>query len=296
MVPRQRFRPRRHRGPPPDAPPRRLLRARAPVPRRATSSPPSRARASSTWPPTTARTISCCARRTASNPCSRSRATGGTAPTGAWLGGQGSVINAKFNAPDGPICSRPEREARALLAASADYAHSYPHSWRSHAKLIFRATPQWFIPMDVPVPPRHGEGDRAHLQGVVEGQHPAPRGASPLDRPSTMQEHGPPPRTGEDTTLREKALTAIAATRWIPAARSEPHHRDGRRPPRLGDQPPARVGGADHFVRRPADGRVSARRGGQRAHRRGRARRRRGRVVGDRPGGVPRQRPRRGGL
>jgi isoleucyl-tRNA synthetase len=36
----------------------------------------------------------------------------------AWLGGQGSVINAKFNAPDGPICSD-LREAGALLAASA---------------------------------------------------------------------------------------------------------------------------------------------------------------------------------
>ena len=67
----------------------------------------------------------------------------------AWLGGQGSVINARFNAPDGPICTD-LRATGALLAASADYSHSYPHSWRSHAKLIFRATPQWFIPMDTP--------------------------------------------------------------------------------------------------------------------------------------------------
>jgi isoleucyl-tRNA synthetase len=64
-----------------------------------------------------------------------------------WLGGQGSVINARFNAPDGPICSD-LREAGALLAASADFRHSYPHSWRSKAKVIFRCTPQWFIPMD----------------------------------------------------------------------------------------------------------------------------------------------------
>jgi isoleucyl-tRNA synthetase len=53
----------------------------------------------------------------------------------AWLGGQGSVINPKFNAPDGPICSD-LREAGALLAASADYRHSYPHSWRSKAKVM----------------------------------------------------------------------------------------------------------------------------------------------------------------
>ena len=65
----------------------------------------------------------------------------------AWLGGQGSVINPKFNAPDGPICSD-LRDSGGLLAASADYKHSYPHSWRSKAKVIFRCTPQWFVPMD----------------------------------------------------------------------------------------------------------------------------------------------------
>ena len=64
-----------------------------------------------------------------------------------WLGGQGSVINKKFVSADGPICSD-LRAAGALVAASDDYAHSYPHSWRSKAKVIFRATPQWFIPMD----------------------------------------------------------------------------------------------------------------------------------------------------
>jgi len=64
-----------------------------------------------------------------------------------WLGGLGSVINAKFNAPDGPICTG-LRDAGGLLAASADFRHSYPHSWRSKAKIIFRCTPQWFIPMD----------------------------------------------------------------------------------------------------------------------------------------------------
>ncbi len=67
-----------------------------------------------------------------------------------WLGGQGSVINPKFNAPDGPICAD-LREAGALLAASADYQHSYPHSWRSKAKVIYRCTPQWFVPMDKPL-------------------------------------------------------------------------------------------------------------------------------------------------
>ncbi|MGQ5701510.1 isoleucine--tRNA ligase [Sandaracinobacteroides sp. A072] len=53
----------------------------------------------------------------------------------------------KVNAPDGPVCNA-LREAGALLAASADYRHSYPHSWRSKAKLIYRCTPQWFVAMD----------------------------------------------------------------------------------------------------------------------------------------------------
>ncbi len=88
----------------------------------------------------------------------------------AWLGGQGSVINPKFNAPDGPICTA-LREAGGLLAASADYKHSYPHSWRSKAKVIYRCTPQWFVPMD---------------KGMPGG------------------------------TLREKAMTAISQTRWVP--------------------------------------------------------------------------------
>ncbi|MCB2087857.1 MAG: isoleucine--tRNA ligase, partial [Sphingomonadaceae bacterium] len=68
-----------------------------------------------------------------------------------WLGGDDerrrSVINPNFNAPDGPICSD-LREVGALLSASADYQHSYPHSWRSKKKVIFRCTPQWFVPMD----------------------------------------------------------------------------------------------------------------------------------------------------
>jgi isoleucyl-tRNA synthetase len=38
-------------------------------------------------------------------------------------------------------------EARSLLA-SGKLSHSYPHSWRSKAPLIFRNTPQWFISME----------------------------------------------------------------------------------------------------------------------------------------------------
>ena len=34
------------------------------------------------------------------------------------------------------------------LISEKDYKHSYPHSWRSKAPLIFRATSQWFISME----------------------------------------------------------------------------------------------------------------------------------------------------
>jgi isoleucyl-tRNA synthetase len=105
----------------------------------------------------------------------------------AWLGGQGSVIAPKLNAPEGPICSD-LREAGALLAASQDYKHSYPHSWRSKAKVIFRCTPQWFIPMDRPIEdaaaPRCAEEER-----ILANQA---------------------------KTLRQTALAAIEETRWVP--------------------------------------------------------------------------------
>lgn len=110
----------------------------------------------------------------------------------AWLGGQGSVINPKFNAPDGPICTD-LREAGGLLAASTDYKHSYPHSWRSKAKVIFRCTPQWFVPMDRPVALDLPEGPMRQR----------------WDNEGGATEHNP-------ATLRQLALRAISETRWVP--------------------------------------------------------------------------------
>ena len=127
----------------------------------------------------------------------------------AWLGGLGSVINAKFNAPDGPICTD-LREGGGLLAASADFQHSYPHSWRSKAKVIFRCTPQWFIPMDKTPSPRRGEGRGEGER--AEGERPAAEAnhdqTNPLSQPS--------PPGGEGYTLRSTALAAIDETRWVP--------------------------------------------------------------------------------
>ncbi len=109
-----------------------------------------------------------------------------------WLGGQGSVINPKFNAPDGPICEA-LREAGGLLAASADYKHSYPHSWRSKAKVIYRCTPQWFVPMDRPV-------DMPHAETRAENR---------WDNEGGALEH-------TNATLRQIATKAIADTRFVP--------------------------------------------------------------------------------
>ncbi|MFN4038722.1 MAG: isoleucine--tRNA ligase [Erythrobacter sp.] len=119
-----------------------------------------------------------------------------------WLGAADerrmSVINPKFNAPDGPICSD-LREAGALLAASADYAHSYPHSWRSKAKVIFRCTPQWFVPMDRPL---------THLPAKT----PAEKG---------WENEGGAVDPADETlcaspTLRERAMEEIARVQFIP--------------------------------------------------------------------------------
>ncbi len=128
----------------------------------------------------------------------------------AWLGGQGSVINPKFNAPDGPICSD-LREAGGLLAASADYSHSYPHSWRSKAKVIYRCTPQWFVPMDKEVTPPPPPSAAVPL--------PMPSAQGGLDAKSSLsRSDGEVAARSADggATLRETAMAAIAATRWVP--------------------------------------------------------------------------------
>ena len=68
--------------------------------------------------------------------------------------------------------------ARGMLLARGRLKHQYPHSWRSKKPVIFRNTPQWFIAMDKPIADN----------GV----------AKPGD------------------TLRARALSGIAATRWVP--------------------------------------------------------------------------------
>ncbi|MGN3974737.1 isoleucine--tRNA ligase [Tsuneonella sp. SYSU-LHT278] len=104
-----------------------------------------------------------------------------------WLGGQGSVINPKFNSIDGPILQ--DLVKTGALLAHGSYSHSYPHSWRSKAKVIYRCTPQWFVPMDKKI-------DR--------------------DVPRCAEEAAIRAAQGEGETLREIALREIERVQFTP--------------------------------------------------------------------------------
>ena len=112
-------------------------------------------------------------------------------PDWLWLGGQGSVINTKFNAPDGPICSD-LREAGALLAARADFQHSYPHRGGRRPRSSTAARRNGSSPMDRPLPAWHCES--------------SPSSAG------TMRAA----RSRQTPTLRQLAMQAIADTRFVP--------------------------------------------------------------------------------
>ncbi|MEO6432865.1 MAG: isoleucine--tRNA ligase [Sphingomicrobium sp.] len=114
-----------------------------------------------------------------------------------WLGGQGSVINAKFNAPEGPILT--DLAATGALLSASDFKHSYPHSWRSKAKVIYRCTPQWFIAMERPL---------KHLSPISKGVQRWENEGGEFNVDEAELEASP--------TLRNVALQAIADSRFIP--------------------------------------------------------------------------------
>ncbi|MGZ5805481.1 MAG: isoleucine--tRNA ligase, partial [Xanthobacteraceae bacterium] len=65
--------------------------------------------------------------------------------------------------------------------------HQYPHSWRSKKPVIYRNTPQWFIAMDKNF-------------SLTDSALSRPNAVAPNDQ----------------RTLRQRALDAIAETRWVP--------------------------------------------------------------------------------
>ena len=80
-------------------------------------------------------------------------------------------------------------KARGVLLGYEKIEHSYPHCWRCHNPIIFRATEQWFISMEKPLPSFPGSlaSPGVGLDGVVGG------------------------------TLRTRSLDEIRKVKWDPA-------------------------------------------------------------------------------
>ena len=108
----------------------------------------------------------------------------------------------KFGPANGAVMER-LIEAGNLLARSR-VTHSYPHSWRSKAPVIYRNTPQWFIRMDRP--PIHLEVT-AEAKVLVQGEQ-----TTLGDLPSALKVAA----DRQATTLRQLALAAIDATAFHP--------------------------------------------------------------------------------
>jgi len=63
------------------------------------------------------------------------------------------------------------------LLAKGTVRHQYPHSWRSKAPVIFRATPQWFAAMDRPFPGSNQASLRELSLGAVASTRWYPKAA-----------------------------------------------------------------------------------------------------------------------
>ena len=58
--------------------------------------------------------------------------------------------------------------SRGALLHSEKTEHSYPHCWRCHNPVIFRATEQWFISMETPMPGGSGKDDTLRTRTLSE--------------------------------------------------------------------------------------------------------------------------------
>ncbi len=61
------------------------------------------------------------------------------------------------------------------MLAKGTLRHQYPHSWRSKAPVIFRATPQWFAAMDKPLSADAGDTLRARSMQAIKDTKWYPR-------------------------------------------------------------------------------------------------------------------------
>ncbi|HVM91988.1 MAG TPA: isoleucine--tRNA ligase, partial [Terriglobales bacterium] len=62
-------------------------------------------------------------------------------------------------------------KSRGALLHSEKTEHSYPHCWRCHNPVIFRATEQWFISMETPMPGGNGKDDTLRARTLEEIKH-----------------------------------------------------------------------------------------------------------------------------
>ncbi len=59
-------------------------------------------------------------------------------------------------------------KSRGALLHTEKTEHSYPHCWRCHNPVIFRATEQWFISMETPMPGGAGKNDTLRSRTLAE--------------------------------------------------------------------------------------------------------------------------------
>jgi isoleucyl-tRNA synthetase len=59
-------------------------------------------------------------------------------------------------------------KSRGALLHAEKTEHSYPHCWRCHNPVIFRATEQWFISMETPMPGGAGKNDTLRTRTLAE--------------------------------------------------------------------------------------------------------------------------------
>jgi isoleucyl-tRNA synthetase len=62
-------------------------------------------------------------------------------------------------------------KSRGALLHTEKTEHSYPHCWRCHNPVIFRATEQWFISMETPMPGGKGKDDTLRTRTLEEIKH-----------------------------------------------------------------------------------------------------------------------------
>ncbi|SFS16428.1 Isoleucyl-tRNA synthetase [Granulicella pectinivorans] len=91
-----------------------------------------------------------------------------------------------------PVITELLEKHGALLSATS-FVHSYPHCWRCHNPVIVRATEQWFIAMETPMPATN-----------VGAPHPASGMWDSTEAQGT-------------TTFRQRALDEIKKVKWDPS-------------------------------------------------------------------------------